>query len=501
MALDSNIRGSVTGNGAEVTAENRVKVELETNAADNYTQVGCVRSFSENDTGGILGTPDLKSAEVDEEFRQRSASDMLYDEENFNYTAQNTGKFYYAGTTMTNAWVVGSMNTNSGNITTTSTGTSFGSYAFFPILGTQTLSADIEGGFSNAPQANTVIDFGFFLRGAANPYAPTDGVFFRLTSAGLSGVCTYNGTETNTGVFETAFGSGTPWTYTPGKKYQFIVYVSPRRAQFWINDDGNINMFGEINTQAGQGQPCAASCLPFSVRHAIVGGAAGGAIQFNLSRYSVRSGGANQISTPGEIGNRMFGSYQGLSGGTMGSLSAYTNSTNPTAAVPSNTALTANLPSGLGGQAWETFTTGLALNTDGILMSYQVPAGTVSVAGRRLKITAVKMTSFVQTALTGGPLVNTFALAFGHTAVSLATTEAATTKARRIVLLPELTQSVAAAAAAGTMTSQPGSAMCLFPEPIYVNPGEFVAFTVKHIGTAATAGVIAYNIQYVYSWE
>ena len=208
------------------------------------------------------------------------------------------------------------------------------------------------------------------------------------------------------------------------------MYVSPRRVQFWINDDGNINMFGEINTQAGQGQPCAASCLPFSVRHAIVGGAAGGVIQFNLSRYSVRSGGANQISTPGEIGNRMFGSYQGLSGGTMGSLSAYTNSTNPTAAVPSNTALTANLPSGLGGQAWETFTSGLALNTDGILMSYQVPAGTVSVAGRRLKITAVKMTSFVQTALTGGPLVNTFALAFGHTAVSLATTEAATNQGK-----------------------------------------------------------------------
>ena len=223
MALDSNIRGSVSGNGAEVTTDNRVKVELETNAADNHTQVGCVRSFSENDTGSILGTPDLKSAEVDEEFRQRSASDMLYDEECFNYTAQNTGKFYYSGSTMANAWVVGSMNTNSGNITTTTTGTTFGSYAFFPILGTQTLSADIEGGFSASPQANTIIDFGFFLRNTSNPYNPTDGVYFRLTSAGLQGVANYNGTETNTGVFETSFGSGTPWTYTPGKKYQFIV--------------------------------------------------------------------------------------------------------------------------------------------------------------------------------------------------------------------------------------------------------------------------------------
>ena len=142
----------------------------------------------------------MKSVEVDEEFRQRSASDMLYDEECFNYTAQNTGKHYYAGTTMTNAWVVGSMNTNSGNITTTTTGTTFGSYAFFPILGTQTLSADIEGGFSAAPQANTVINFGFFLRSTSNPYNPTDGVYFRLTSAGLEGVANYSGTETTTGV-------------------------------------------------------------------------------------------------------------------------------------------------------------------------------------------------------------------------------------------------------------------------------------------------------------
>jgi len=500
MALDSNIRGSTTGNGAEVTADNRVKVELEIDVG-NHAQVGCVRQFSENDTGFILGTPDLKSAEVDEEYRQRAASDMLYDEENFNYTAQNTGKHTYSNTTMTNAWVIGSMNTNSGNIVTTTTGTSFGSYAFFPILGTQTLSADIEAGFSNTPQANSVIDFGLFLRNASNPYNPTDGVYFRLTSAGLQGVANYNGTETSTGLFETAFGSGTPWTYTTGKKYQFILYITPRRVQFWINNDGNINMFGEINTQAGQGQPCASSALPFSVRHAIVGGAASGTLNFNLSRYSIRSGGANLTNTPGEIGNRMFGSYQGLSGGTMGGLTVYTNSTNPTAAVPSNTALTANLPAGLGGQAWETFTSGLALNTDGILMSYQVPAGTVSIAGRRLKITGVKMTSFVQTALTGGPLVNTFSLAFGHTAASLATAEAGSTKARRIILLPELTHAVTAAAAASTMTSQPGSAMCLFPEPVYVNPGEFVAFCVKHIGTAATAGVIAYNIQYIYSWE
>lgn len=500
MALDSNIRGSVSGNGAEVTASNKLLVELETDAATYPGRVGGVRSFSENDTGYVLGTATLMSPEVDSDFRLRTAADILLDDETFNYTAQNTGKHTYANTTLTFAWAAGNLTTNSGNITTTTTGAAVGSYAMFPVLGTQTLACDVEASFNAQPTTNTTIDFGLFLRGAANPYAPTDGAFFRLTSAGLQGVANYNGTETNTGIFKAVAG-GANWTYDNNRKYQFIVYITTRSVQFWINDDGNINLYGEINTPPGQGTPCMASALPFSVRHAIVGGAAGANISLQVARYNVRTGGATTTTTMGELSNRMFGGYQGLSGGTMGGLTVYTNSTNPTAAVPSNTALTANLPNGLGGQAWETFTTGLALNTDGILMSYQVPAGTVNVQGKRLKISGIKMTSFVQTAITGGPFVNTFALAFGHTAVSLATTEAATTKKPRIVLLPELTQSVPASAAAGTMTSQPGSATCLFNDPIYVNPGEFVAFTVKHIGTAATAGVLGYNIQYTYSWE
>ena len=500
MALDSVIRGSGSGTGAEVTTTNRLKVDLETDVATNPGNVGGVRNFSENDTGYVLGTPTLMSPEVDQDFRLRISQDTILDDETFNYTAQNTGKHSYSNTTLVMAWSAGNLITNNSNITTTTTGAAVSTYAMFPVIGTQTLACDVEVSFTNQPVLNTIIDFGLFLRNGSNPYNPTDGAYFRLTSAGMQGVVNYNGTETNTGVFKQSFG-GADWTYTNNKKYQFILYITARSVQFWINDAGDIQLYGEIITPDSQGTPCMASALPFSIRHAIVGGTASGNINAQVAKYNVRQGGSNTVSTLGELSNRVFGSYQGLSGGTMGGLTAYTNSTNPTAAVPSNTALTANLPSGLGGQAWETFTSGLALNTDGILMSYQVPAGTVNVPGKRLKITGVKMSAFVQTAMTGGPLVNTFALAFGHTAVSLATAEAAATKKPRIILLPELTQSVAAAAAAGTMTSQPGSAMCLFPEPIYVNPGEFVAFTVKHIGTAATAGVIGYNIQYVYSWE
>lgn len=127
--------------------------------------------------------------------------------------------------------------------------------------------------------------------------------------------------------------------------------------------------------------------------------------------------------------------------------------------------------------------------------------GTVSIPGKRLKVTGVKLSAFVQTVLVGGPCNTTFTLNYGHTAVSLATAEAATTKARRVVLLPELTQTVTAAQAVNTMISQPGGCVSMFTEPIYVNPGEFISLSCKHIGTVGTSGTIAYNIQYIYSWE
>ena len=37
--------------------------------------------------------------------------------------------------------------------------------------------------------------------------------------------------------------------------------------------------------------------------------------------------------------------------------------------------------------------------------------------------------------------------------------------------------------------------------PVYVNPGEFVAVVKKQVGTAPSAGVVAHTITYDYSWE
>ena len=495
MPLESNILG-LTGTTADVNPFNAIKIVPETSLADNPSNIGLVRIVSENDDGGVgaSGIPQLYSPETDLDHRLRSGLDLLLDNEVFNYTAQNTGKFTYANTTMTNSFVVGSVTTNSANITTTSTATSFGSYAYFPLLGTSTLACDIEAAFTAQPTTNTVIDFGMFQRGAANPYSPTDGAYFRLTAAGLQGVINYNGTETHTGVFKSV-GSDSVFTYTNNKKYQFIIYTSCRSVEFWINDGVSVQLYGVLATPSGNGQPFASSSLPVSWRHAIVGGAAGSAISLAVSNYSVRSGGPSFDRKLSEFGNAAYGSYQGLSGGTMGSLANYKNSTNPTAAVATNT--TAALGTGLGGQFWETAT--IAVNTDGIVCSYLNPAATVSTPGRRLCINGVSLSSYVQTAVVGGPFNTQYSLAFGHTALSLATSEAATTKAPRHIPLP-FVQTVTGAQAVSTPVAQTVHSQ-KFISPIYVNPGEYVALVKKNVGTVGTAGVVAHVVTFDYSWE
>lgn len=479
MSFVQKLIGWASGNGVEIDATNRLKVNLA--LSDTPDEIGGVRLFSENDGGSITGAPSLLSPETDDDYRMRAAADALLDTETYNYTAQNTGKHMSAATTMTNAWSAAGLTTNNSGITTTTTGVSHGTWAMFPLFGASEVYYEFECSFDAQPTTNTIVDFGAYLRGAANPYAPTDGAYFRLTSAGLKGVINNNGSET-----DVAFA--TPFSYTNNQKYQFIVAVSQRKVQFWID---NV-LYGEASTPISQGQPFMSAALPASWRHAIVGGAAGAVLKFTLNNYSVSLGGPLVADGLGTISNRMLGSHQGLSGGTMGSLANYANSANPTAAVPTNT--TAALGTGLGGQFWETDT--LAVTTDGVISSYQVPAGTVNVQGRRLCINGVTIDSYIQTALTGGGYNAQWSLAFGHTAVSLATAEAVAAKAPRRV--PLGAQTVASGAVALTQLAR---VQQTFQNPIYVNPGEFIATVKKKVGTAPSAGVVAHVVTFDYSWE
>ncbi len=503
MALDAVIQGgSDTAGKANVDATFNFRVSLPGFDADGVEVGGGPANghatFSEIDTGEAVGSREVLSPETDKDYRLRVAHDNLVDQETFNYTSQNTGKHSHAFTTLTATVSAAGLLTNSAAITTTTTGMTFGSHAMFPVGGTQTIVCETSVSFSAQPNTNTVIDFGLFLRGASTAFAPTDGFYFRMNASGLIGVINRGGVEVTTSVFPLAAGAGT-FAYVNNENHRYLIQANNVSTSFWID---NIK-YGEIVTPVGAAFPCTSQALPWSVRHAIVGGAAGAACSALISDYRVLIRGPQYADGLGTVGNRVFGSAQGLSGGTMGSLANYANSANPTAQVPTNT--TAALGTGLGGQFWETFS--LAVNTDGIICSYQVPAGTIAVPGRRLKITGVSLMSYVQTVLAGGPSVTQYTLAFGHTAVSLATAESSsfatgTTKAPRRVPLPSFTQVITANQAVSTIISQPGGSDNDFDRaPIYVNPGEFVAVVCKHIGTVGTSGTIGHMIKFDWAWE
>jgi len=486
------IEGNTSGNVVEVTGSNQLKVITETNVGANPNNVGATRVFHENDPGDILGTPNLKSPEVDDDYRTRVALDHLLDTETFNYTAQNTGKHTYSLATMNMAWGISGLRTNSGGIVTTGTGVTMGTYAEFPIFGGQALYMEMNNSFDAAITTNFVIDFGMFRRGGSNPFDPTDGIYFRVNASGFQGVVNYNTQETTTGVFD--------FTHTNNQKYKFVITLNERTVQFWIDDV----LYGELETPVGQSQPCLSATLPISVRHANTG-TAGAALSMYVNNYVLHAGGYSYAKTMGETQNAMLGSYQGLSGGTMGQLIAGTVTTGtlvkPTAAIPANNALTANLPNSLGGRAWEQLTSGLAVNTDGVLAAYLNPAGTTAIQGKRLRITGLKMSATIQTVIAGGPVNNEFYLLFGGTAISLQTAEGTAAKPCRRIMLPEFTQTITATQAANTAVAQPSYYADFSSAPIYVNPGEYVGIAVNRFGTALTSGVIAYTYQFIYSWE
>ena len=458
--------GSSTANVANVDAGYNLNVTLPTDDA----RTGKARFVSENDAGDISGAAYLTSPETGDDYRLRVGLDTLLDFETFNYAAQNTGKHIYRNTTMTVTWGgAGSfLRTNGSSITTATTGVSFATQRVFPLLGAAPLYVEARAGWSAAPTTNTTIDIGLFNLATANPFAPTDGVYFRLNSTGLFGVANYNGTEQTTSVF-----LASP---AVNQIYKLAITISPLEVHFWIDDV----LYGTLPTGAGNSAPLVNAAAPFALRHAIVGGAAGSVIQMCVGSYYVSSGDlADRLSM--EAQRAAAGqAYQGMSGGVMGSLANYANSTNPTSAAASNTAA---LVTGLGGAAAANAPAGTA--TDLIFLSYQNPGGSLSQTARTLFINGVWISAVnMGAAVDKTPTTIMWSLAFGHTAVSLATTEAPTTKAPRRI--PLGIQSVPVGAAIGAPYT-PDSVYREFTAPVVVHPGEFVAIVGKVIVGTATA--------------
>jgi len=324
---------------------------------------------------------------------------------------------------------------------------------------------------------NTTIDFGLFIPNAtAASLAPTDGIYFRYNSTGWQGIVNYNGAETTTGVLTFA--------HNALQQYEFIISINERDVEFWIDDV----LYGSITTPAAQGQPCYASSLPMCIRHTIGGSAAGNVQRLRVADYSVFMGDIAMNKPWGEQMAGMGNTLQVQQGATTGGqLSTYALGAAPgTATLTASTAPATNTLGGL-------FALPIAVavgESDYPLFAWQNPAGTIAIPGKTFYCTGVIVPAMWVSiaALTGGPIVFNFAIGFGSTASSLATTESTTfssgtTKIAR--KYPIGAQSFAATAALGTVGQ---GFQVTFPSPIPTQPSEFLHIIMRASGTALTAG-------------
>lgn len=412
--------GVGTPNPLEIDAFNAAKVAL----AKTTDEAGYAIALGERDDGTVTGAPDRAPFEVSADYRMRAGIDTLLLNESWVTNAINSTLWTSPTTTFAIALAGGFVNMNSGNVTTANAVSRVSTWRAFPVWGSFTLWFEVNMQFSSAPVANNTCEWGYFI--ASGTAAPTDGVFFRLnSSAQFVAVLNIGGVETVSAPINFNALVGTNTTRT------FLIGVHNSSVTFWI-DDVKVASF---NLPALSGSISSAPSLPVTFREYNDPVAPVAPQQMKIGSCSLTLGEYHGTKAHEQImAGFGGGSYQGQTQATVGSTSNLVNATGgalPAGVTPTNT--TAALGTGLGGWFFET--NNLALNTDGIISSYQVPAYATGLPNKTLYITGVTIRSTVTTNLTGGPNVAFWTICFGHTSVSLATTDSATSKAPRRVFV------------------------------------------------------------------
>lgn len=462
------VEGDVSGNVAEVNSNKELRVALQ----PELETAGYAVIASEIDDGSVTTTPLRLQPEISFDFRTRVGTDTILFDEIFPNTVLNSAIWTAPVTTMTLTVASGFATLNAGLSTASAAVARLTSYRSFPVYGTSQTHFESGIQFTQLPISSNVCEWGFGI--ASGTTAPTDGAFFRLDSSGqFRAVVSANGTEVQSGTLDFATLVGTNTTRN------FIVSLANNTAVFWIDDV----IVANISLSAAGYSITASGNLPILYRNYNSGATSAaqvmkvGYVNISLGDWSTNKLYAHQMTGAGR-----HSSMTQTGAASIAQTAVWANSANPTAAAPTNT--TAALGSGLGG-IFIANINGLAVTTDFIVSSFQVPAGTSAIPGKSLYVTGLKVTS-VNTVVAngaGGPTTWAMALAYGHTAVSLATAEASTTKAPRRI--PLGVQSLAASAAVGQNASPDISTM--FSSPVVVQPGEFVQVIMRFVSNNSAA--------------
>jgi len=434
-------------------------------------------------------TREMYSVETNDDHNLRTTEEESLFWFPFSGAAVNTTVWRQGSATATITQSAGFLTLNAGLSTASGAAAVVTSYPFFEAIPTSNLywSAQMQFGQGTHP-ANCVCEWGLAIHNAGagtGTTEPTDGVYFRLTAGGaFEGVVRAGGSNiavaTITASFATIVGGSI--------SREFVVSISDSTARFWIDDACVAVLQIPTNAPSASGWTTTRTLQSHFRIHNT--GVTATAQSIRVGEMAVKR---DNIGAPMLFAHASAGAgqsaTQGQTGETLGTTASFANSADPTAAAAlSNTAA---LVTGLGGQA--RFNAAATAVTDGIVTSYQVPGATSTVAGRGLYVTGIKISSAnLGAAVATTATTLSWSIAYGHTAVSLATTEAAAAKAPRRVALGLQTWPVAAAIGA---MPQNGDLYMPFDSPIVVYPGEFFAVVAKFIvGTATASQVIWSNV-------
>jgi hypothetical protein len=472
------IRGSQSNILADVDDNNNLKVNLPTTLSGS----GYVIAVGEIDDGSVTGTKLLKQLDISQDYRLRVGVDKIIWQDTFSHTVINNSKYLAITSTMTMTNAGGFLNMNAGNSVTSGNVARLQTFKTFTLFNTYPLYVDFKAKFSFALQANSVIEFGLgYATGVADP---TGGVFFRAIGGQLNAVICSNSQEVTTANIHIPVA---------GVVYHYAINIGQDACLFWANDI----LLCEIPTPIGFGAPTQSNALPLLVRQ-YNSGAVTNAIQFNIAQLGITLGdmdsGKDWDTVMATNGQNSIVAPDGQAAVAAGTYTAnFVNNTVPATVVPAN-ATSGYGPLILGGQF--AFAALVSAETDLLLFSYLVPAGTAAIPGKSLIIRGVRIDTInTVVAVATTATVLQWSLGVGATAISLLTVDSVTagTRAARRIGLGIQTFPVAS-----TVGSAAVPIDVKFAAPIMCEAGTYAQIILKvPLGTATATeifrGIVTFN--------
>ena len=398
----------------------------------------------------------------------------------------NLSRYLAIQTTMTAVQGSGFLTLNGGASVATTVGALHKTYRTFPILGNFPTTVDFTFALALVPQAQNIIEIGLGLPAAAFPFAPTDGIYMLIDTAGaLQLACNFNGVSTTSGAIT--------FSWTANRFYHGEIVVHRDRAELWI--DGAL--IGAVNRSSANTAGSLSLIQSAHLYERLINNAAtAGAQKLLLSSWSVaiNDAAANRpwATALGGMGLNAINLPDGVAAG---SSSNFVNSSAPSSATLSNTAAGYTTLHG----NWQ-FAAVAGAETDYALFGYQVPLPSTTQPGKNLIIRGVHIEAFdTGAAVLTTPTLLNWSLGLGSTAVSLATADSGTTGTRGARRIPLGSQSFAVGTGVGA-TVPPVDVN--FDAPMICEPGTFVHIILKMpVGTATASQVIRGTVAVNGYWE